>query len=142
MERPDQNALPASDILVVMDGECALCSGAARWIARHDSDASFRICTSQSQRGRALMLENRLDPDDPESWLMIEEGRVRTSMDAVIECGRRLGGISRVMAVFYVLPRPARDWIYRRIAQNRYAIFGRGDMCGIPDAELQRRLLP
>ena len=40
-----------------------------------------------------------------------------------------------------VLPRPVRDWLYRRIARNRYAIFGRTQMCASPDAALKQRLL-
>ena len=35
----------------------------------------------------------------------------------------------------------AKTWLYRRIARNRYAIFGRAQMCAIPDAALKQRLL-
>jgi predicted DCC family thiol-disulfide oxidoreductase YuxK len=39
-----------------------------------------------------------------------------------------------------VLPRPAREWIYRRIARNRFR-FGTTDMCALPDPQLTRRLM-
>jgi predicted DCC family thiol-disulfide oxidoreductase YuxK len=39
-----------------------------------------------------------------------------------------------------ILPRPARAWLYRRIARNRYRL-GRSDMCSLPDPELRRRLM-
>ena len=40
----------------------------------------------------------------------------------------------------HLLPRAAREWLYRRVARNRYR-FGRTDMCDLPDPELRARLL-
>lgn len=40
-----------------------------------------------------------------------------------------------------ILPRPLRNWLYDRIAKNRYAMFGRKDSCEIPSAELRGRLI-
>jgi predicted DCC family thiol-disulfide oxidoreductase YuxK len=39
-----------------------------------------------------------------------------------------------------ILPRGVREWLYRRIARNRYR-FGRYDMCATPDPGLRRRLM-
>ncbi|SJM28140.1 Putative thiol-disulphide oxidoreductase DCC (Modular protein) (fragment) [Mesorhizobium delmotii] len=40
-----------------------------------------------------------------------------------------------------LLPRPLRNWLYDRIAENRYALFGRKASCEIPSAELEGRLI-
>ncbi|TIX36150.1 MAG: DUF393 domain-containing protein, partial [Mesorhizobium sp.] len=40
-----------------------------------------------------------------------------------------------------LLPRPLRDWLYDRVAKNRYALFGRKESCEIPSAELKGRLI-
>jgi predicted DCC family thiol-disulfide oxidoreductase YuxK len=127
--------------IVFMDGECALCTGAARVIARLDKRGEFRICPIQSDLGRAVLLHYGLDAGNPESWLYLADGNAFASLDAVIETGVRLGGLGRLLRAFAVLPRPVRDWLYRRIARNRYAIFGRTRMCAVPDAALKRRLL-
>jgi predicted DCC family thiol-disulfide oxidoreductase YuxK len=39
------------------------------------------------------------------------------------------------------LPRAVQDWLYRRMARNRYALFGRTDMCAVPDPRLRKRLM-
>jgi len=59
----------------------------------------------------------------------------------MIWAGRRMGGWGRVGAVLRILPRPVQDWLYRRLSRNRYRLFGRTDMCAVPDAGLKRRLL-
>lgn len=133
----------ASGILLVMDANCALCSASARRIARRDHRDVVRITAAQSQLGRRLLAEQGLDPADPESWLMIdlETGETRTQLEAAIALGRRLGGLWAAARLLSVPPRRARDWIYRRIARNRYRLFGNGDLCGLPDPELRRRLV-
>jgi predicted DCC family thiol-disulfide oxidoreductase YuxK len=127
--------------VVFMDGECALCSGTARMIARLDRRGEFRICPIQSELGRAILQHYGLDPGNPDSWVYLADGKAYASLDAVIAAGTRLGGMAQLVRIFLILPRPARDWLYRRIARNRYAIFGREQMCAIPDAALRRRLL-
>lgn len=127
--------------VVFMDGSCGLCSRAARSIARLDRRGEFRICTTQSPLGQAVLTHYGLDPSDPQSWLYLENGHAYTSLDAVIRAGRRLGGAGRIFGVFSILPRGVQDWIYARIARNRYRFFGRTDLCAIPDREVSKRLL-
>jgi predicted DCC family thiol-disulfide oxidoreductase YuxK len=43
--------------------------------------------------------------------------------------------------ILYLLPRPLRDWLYNRIARNRYDWFGRRDVCYVPTPELRSRFL-
>jgi predicted DCC family thiol-disulfide oxidoreductase YuxK len=127
--------------LTVMDGECALCSAGARLIARFDMAGEFRICRARTPLGTALLRHYGLDPDDPESWLYIVDGRAFTSLDGMIRAGGRLGGAGWVLQPLRLLPRPAQDWLYRRLARNRYRLFGRVDMCALPDPALRARLI-
>lgn len=140
----DDPAVPSFDDsapVVVMDGGCALCTGAARMISRWDRSGAFRICPSDSPLGRALLAHHGFDPEDPESWLYLADGAAHSSLDGVIRAGERMGGVARIVSVFRLAPRPARDWIYRRIARNRYRLFGRTDMCAVPDPALRARLI-
>jgi len=127
--------------IVFMDGDCALCSGAARAIAHADRRNEVRIATVQSALGRAVLTHYGLDADDPETWLYLEEGRAYVSLDGVTRLASRLGGRIRIFTLFRVLPRSARDWLYRRIARNRYRIFGRADLCALPDDAVRARLI-
>ncbi len=148
-ERPpysyrDDPAIPDFDDggpVVVMDGNCMLCSQGARIISRLDRKSAFRICPIQTPLGGALLAHYGLEPGDPESWLFLDEGRAHASLQAITGVGQRLGGIGRLLAPLTILPRPVQDWLYRRIAHNRYRLFGRSDMCAMPDPALQARLM-
>jgi predicted DCC family thiol-disulfide oxidoreductase YuxK len=59
----------------------------------------------------------------------------------VLHAGRRFGGLGRLTQALRPIPRPLRDWLCRRLARNRYAVFGRSDMCALPDPGFQSRLL-
>ena len=127
--------------VAVMDGTCALCTAGARLIDRFDKAGRIRICPAQSPLGRSLLTHFGMEPDDPESWLLLDQGRARASMDAWIHAAWMTGGVGRALVVFRILPRPVQDWIYRRIARNRYALFGRTDMCALAPPSLRARLI-
>lgn len=131
----------AGQVFTVMDARCALCARGARWIARNDSKQQFTIVPLQSDVGNALMRHYGLDPADPTSWLYVEEGRAYTSLDAFMRVGRRLGGVWAGLGILRILPRTVQDILYRAVARNRYRLFGTADLCTLPDAEVQKRLL-
>ena len=129
-------------IILVMDGDCALCSWGARTIARHDRHDVFRIATVQSQSGAEMLQRHGLDPDDPWSWLMIVDGQALTGSDAVVRAGRHLAAPWGPMArIGQIVPRFIREPVYRFVARNRIAWFGREDLCALPDPALRARLL-
>jgi len=138
---PDVPGIPDDHTVLVVDGDCALCSRGARTIARRDPGDEFRITPIQSQTGRALAAHFALDPDDPASWLALVEGRALTASDAVIAVGKRLEGPWKPLAhMAGMLPRPLREGLYSIVAKNRKAWFGREDLCALPDERLRQRL--
>jgi predicted DCC family thiol-disulfide oxidoreductase YuxK len=138
---PDVPAFDDTSPVVFMDGRCALCTFGARAIARLDRNKEFRICPIQTSLGRAVLRHYGLEPSDPDSWLYLHDGKAETSLDAIMQAGRRLGGLGNAMSAFCVFPRPVRDWLYRRLARNRYRLFGYAEMCALPDPELRSRLM-
>ena len=126
--------------IAIMDGDCVLCASGARAIARFDRKRLFRIGRTQSALGAALVRHYGLEPEDPETWLYLDNGRAWSGMEAIIGIGARVGGPGRLLQSLRIFPGPVRDWLYRRIARNRYR-FGRTDMCALPDPALRARLI-
>jgi predicted DCC family thiol-disulfide oxidoreductase YuxK len=125
----------------VMDANCALCAKGARWIAHNDQAFEFKIVALQSDFGQALMEHYGIDPNDPASWLFVENGVAFSSLDAFIRVGCRLGGFWQVLRLLRLIPRPLQDLAYRTVARNRYRWFGQGDLCSLPDPKVRERLI-
>lgn len=139
---PTVPELPDGHIVLVMDGNCALCSRGARTIAAADPGDWIRITTIQSETGRAVLEHFKLDPDDPWTWLALVDGCAMTSSDAIIEVGKRLNSPWSWLARFGALvPHFIREPAYRVVARNRIAWFGRANLCSVPDDALRRRLI-
>ncbi len=128
--------------VVILDGNCALCARVARLIDRGDRTGRLRIAVAGVEPGRTMISAARLDPDDPASWVFIDEtGRSWDRSDAVIRIAQRLTFPWRMLAALRVIPRPWRDTGYRWMATHRTRLFGTADLCGTAPASLRARLL-
>ena len=137
-------ATPAFDDtrpLAVMDGDCALCVRGARLIHRWDRSGEIRIAVARSPLGAALLGHFGMSPDDPESWLYLDGGRAWEGLDGIAKAGARCGGPLGAARILVLAPRPLRRWFYARLARNRVAIFGKGDICAVPDPAFRARIL-
>ena len=127
--------------LIVFDGVCHLCTGFTRFVIRRDRAGQFLFLPAQSPRGETLYRRLGLKTLDWESNILVLDGNAYTEFDAFIEISRRFGGLWHATALLYLIPRPLRDWLYNRIARNRYAWFGKRDTCYLPTPELAVRFL-
>jgi predicted DCC family thiol-disulfide oxidoreductase YuxK len=127
--------------LIVFDGMCVLCSGFARFVVQRDPSGRFRFTAAQSPVGQALYRHYGFDPSEPETIVLIEEGRAYGKSTAFGKIMGRLRGLSRCAWLVLGLPRPLRDWVYDRIARTRYRVFGRRSACVTPDAAWGKRVI-
>lgn len=141
--RSDQTVPKFSDRgpFTVMDAQCSVCARGAKWIARNDHAHDFKIIPLQSKLGNALMCHYGLNPDDPLSWLYLEDGVAYGSLEAVIKVGVRLGGKWRALRVLRILPRPLQDALYGFVARRRYKFGNAVTICNMPDADVRERIL-
>jgi predicted DCC family thiol-disulfide oxidoreductase YuxK len=118
-----------------------LCSGFARFLLQRDRQFAFRFTTAQSPLGQALFRHYGLDTSDFETNLIVASGRPYAKLDSVAAAGACLGGPWHLLGALRLLPRPVADWLYDRIARNRYRLFGRHDSCMIPPPQWRDRFI-
>lgn len=143
MVQPEAPLSPTNphSAIVVFDGVCVFCSGGVRFLLPRDRAGRFRFATMQSEAGRTLLVAHGLNPDDPVSFLLVKGGRAFTDSGAALRILTLLGGWWRLAGVFYAVPGPLRDAVYRFVAQRRYRWFGRRESCFLPTAETAHRFL-
>lgn len=135
-----KDVLTGRDV-IVFDGECVLCSGFFRFILRFDQTERFQFVVAQSELGQRLYRALDLPTADFETNLVIVGGNIHERLDAFAAATRALGGVWAILALCRFWPVWAKDGVYKRIARNRYAVFGRSDSCMVPDAALRARFL-
>jgi len=118
--------------IIVFDGICHVCSGWIGFLDRHRIDPPFRLLPMQSAAGKALLVQYEIDPEDPATFLVLDQGRRLTESDASIHMITALGGFWRIAGLARVVPRRWRDAAYRLLARNRYRWFGRRATCDVP----------
>ena len=127
--------------VIIFDGVCVLCSWSLQFVLRHDHRQTFRFIVAQSPLGEALYRHYRLDPLVLETVLLMDHGRAYGKLDAFAQVMKHLPLPWRVFALARVIPSLFGDWLYDRIARNRYRIFGRIARCMVPSLDLKDRFL-
>jgi predicted DCC family thiol-disulfide oxidoreductase YuxK len=127
--------------VIVFDGVCVLCNGWVGFLLRHDRQRRYRFAAMQGAAGRALLLAHGLDPDDPDSLLLLDGDEARTDSEAIIAVLVGLGAPWSAAAALRLVPRSWRDRGYRLLARKRYRWFGKTAACAVPASEHRDRFL-
>ncbi|WP_219097311.1 thiol-disulfide oxidoreductase DCC family protein [Pseudomonas sp. UMAB-40] len=133
--------LQPGETVVLFDGVCKLCNGWARFLIRHDRDQRVRLAAVQSPEGQALLAWAGLPLDQFDTMAVIRDRHYWVRSDAVFEVIAQLPGAWRPLRLLRACPRTLRDWVYDRIALNRYRLFGKYDTCLLPTPDHERRFL-
>jgi len=127
--------------IIIFDGHCAMCSGWARFVLRHDPNGVYRLLPAQSPLGRALYIHYGLHPEDYETNILIADGVASFKSEGSIRMAEGLGWPWSMAAAFRVLPRPWRDALYGVVARNRLRLFGKREACYMQERGYEDRFL-
>ena len=127
--------------VVYFDGVCNLCNSAVNFLIDQDTQGRLKFASLQSEAGKAVLHRSGLPEQDYDSFILVKDGQLFQKSEAVLEVVRLLGGGWSLLYGFKIIPRAWRDWLYTKIAQNRYRWFGKRTQCRLPTPELRARFL-
>lgn len=122
-------------MIVLIDGDCALCVGLIEWLGKRIpadklTPNNLTIVPGESDWGAELLREAQAT--DFDSVVVIRDGLVLQESNAVLALADVLPRRWQVLAtIARVIPRPVRDALYRYVARHRIAWFGRKEMCAL-----------
>jgi predicted DCC family thiol-disulfide oxidoreductase YuxK len=133
-------ATTPSPLVVVVDGDCALCVGLVEWMGRRikpssldDLGISPQVVTfvpGQSDIGSEVLA--RASVTDFDSVLVVRQGAILIESRAVLALATILPRRYRALAaVARIVPKRAADVLYRTVAKHRIRIWGRVEVCAI-----------
>ena len=126
--------------ILLYDGVCALCNWAVKLVLRFDRRGTMKFAPLDSPIGRSLLARHpALTTVD--SIVLVSGTRASVRSTAVLEIARYLGGVWKLFAVGYLIPREIRDSLYDVVAYWRYRFFGKHATCPLPPPEVRGRFL-
>ncbi|WP_026941720.1 thiol-disulfide oxidoreductase DCC family protein [Hellea balneolensis] len=127
--------------IFLFDGHCVLCSRGVHYVLRYEASPDTRFVAILSGEGRKLAALHNINPENPKSFLWIENGQALAASEGVLALLRHVGGPAKFFRLGRIIPRPIRDWLYYTVAKNRYKVFGRTESCYVPTPENRDRFV-
>lgn len=126
--------------VMLYDGVCNLCNRSVRFVLERDSRHLFRFASLQSKEAQAILSRYGVTIQMDTIYL-VQDGELHDRSSAALRIMAKLSAPWPLMAVFLVIPKPLRDWVYNIVGKNRYRLFGRTDACQLPDEAVRRYFL-
>jgi predicted DCC family thiol-disulfide oxidoreductase YuxK len=139
--------LASSNPILLYDGVCGLCNRLVQFVLNCDPQDRFRFASLQSEFARNILARHGANPGDLDTfYIVLDHGqpaeRLVARSGAAVEVLKNLGGIwGGCGSVLRMLPKWFCDWGYNRVARNRYRIFGKFEVCPLPEERYRGRFL-
>lgn len=130
-----------STVLVLFDGNCALCNRSVVFLLEHDRRGALRFAPLDSETGRRVVGTPELLSGSPGSILVVDDGEVLRESRGVLRLTRHLRFPWSLLGAARVVPEGIRDALYRWVARNRLRWFGTTDGCSLMRPEWKDRFV-
>ena len=127
--------------LIVVDGVCRLCCAWMMFVLKRDPHKYFKFAFFQSKTGEEILHWLEMAPEGHETLIYLHKGKAYFRSSAFLKIIVSLGKGWRLFALGFLLPRGMRNWLYDRIAVRRYRLFGKQEVCSLPDPDIRDRLV-
>lgn len=127
--------------IILFDGVCNLCAAWVHFVIKRDPQQKFKLASVQSTEGQVLLAWCGLPVNQYDTMVYIENGQAYYRSTAFLQVIKHFGALWPVLSYGRFVPVIIRDWIYDRIALNRYRLFGQRQHCLLPTPELAHHFL-
>lgn len=133
--------ISTNDKVILFDGVCKLCNAWCGFIIKYDKNHLFKLASMQSEKGQAILKYLNLSTEHFETMLYIENNTIYEKSSAFIKIVKHLPLPIKLLYLLKYIPNLIRDFIYDRIARNRYKVFGKYNECTLSTEDHNNRYL-
>ena len=133
--------------IILYDGVCGLCNRAVRFVLKRDHRDRFRFASLQSEFADGILRRHAIKPGNLDTFYLVTDHEqpaehLSERSEAAVAVLRDLGGVWGLLGLsLWMLPKPVRDWGYNVVARRRYRVFGKYDVCPLPDVKDRHKFL-
>jgi len=127
--------------ILLFDGICNLCNGFVQFVLSNEKDSDITFASLQSETGQKLLKDFKVTQKGLESIVFIENGKVYEKSSAVLKITKHLKMPWNLASGFAIVPQFLSNGIYDLVAKNRYRMFGKKEVCWIPEPKWKNRFI-
>ena len=128
--------------IVFFDGVCNLCNSSVDFLIKIDKKKTLKFASLQSDFAKEKLKPFQLKLQTIDSIVFWKNDEIYIESNAVIEVLKTIGGFWKFIAIiFQIFPKFLRNAVYRFVAKKRYSLFGKRNVCRIPNSEERDRFL-
>lgn len=101
----------------------------------------FRFASLQSDFGKKVLADLQIDTEENDSLILIDGMEYFLKSTAAFKILKELKTIWKLLYPLKYLPVSFRDKLYDLTARYRYRIFGKKEVCMVPNKEISSRFL-
>lgn len=125
--------------IIFFDGVCNVCDKTVDFILTHDKKLVFSFSSLQSSFAKEFFNDRNRDIS-METIVVFNEGKFLTRSNAIKFILINLTGYPRLFGFLLGLfPTLLSDYFYRLFAKYRYKVFGKKDVCKVPNKDFSDR---
>ncbi|HEM49109.1 MAG TPA: DUF393 domain-containing protein [Caldithrix sp.] len=110
-------------VTILFDGDCRLCNGSVRFIAKRDHKDRFTFIPLKSLDANDLITKYRMYLNEIDSVAVLINNKLLTHSTAVLTVARYLSGFWPLLYGLIIIPKFIRDFVYKYIARRRHKWF-------------------
>jgi len=132
------NQMKLNQPILFYDSECGLCSRTIQWVLKHEKEGNILFIALQSDVSQKYLIDN-IGSFSMDTVILLDNHHLFTKSDAVIRIMKYMKFPYQLLRVFYIFPKPIRNWVYDQIAKRRKRFFPNN--CVLPTIELKNRFI-
>lgn len=116
--------------LLLFDGECTMCNFWVQFIKKRNPKKSIDFLPLQSEKGNLILFKYKID-SSVDSIVFVWNNKAYIKSSAALQIINQLGLWWKILLIFWLIPKPIRDWGYDVIARNRHRFFATKGECDL-----------
>jgi predicted DCC family thiol-disulfide oxidoreductase YuxK len=130
-----------TDSIILFDGVCNFCNSTVNFVLKQDKKNILLFAPLQSEAAQKILEQYQLSKSNFDSFVFVDGDKIYIKSSAALKVMGKLSWYWKWTQVFWIVPKPLRDWVYNFVSKNRYKWFGKKEQCMIPKQEVRKRFL-
>jgi predicted DCC family thiol-disulfide oxidoreductase YuxK len=102
------------------------------FVIKRDKKDLFRFAPLQSEKAKKLTNKFNIDNSNLDTFVLIKGEKFFTKSTAALMVCKELNSLVKILSPLIIVPKFFRDFVYDLIAENRYKLFGKREVCRVP----------